>query len=332
MSEDVKKDTQLVQKGSLEFRLISPTEDGFLQRIKWNREELEKAVRDRISAYENVVYSEENLRQAKADRAELNNLLKAIEERRKKVKDIINAPYAVFEKEIKEVLRLVREPVGMIDEQIKGFENQQREEKKGKIREAYDENIGDLLSVLPFEKLFDTRYLNKSYKLNSAIAEVKSKIEGVKRDLDTIDSLDSKYRLNVKDYYLKTLDLSKALAENKRLLELEEKLEAEKQRKAEEKKHRESEESGSVVSSYFKTADSDSTNTQSKENVPYSDKNVPKGTETVPARAVAEPFEDEPVTEEKKYRTRFYAIGTRQQLNKLKEYMEEHGIRYGKVE
>lgn len=346
MSEDAKKETQLVQTGSLEFRLINPTEDGFLQRINWNKEELEKAVRDKISAYENVVYSEENLKQAKADRAELNNLVKAIEERRKKVKDIVNAPYAVFEKEIKEVLQLIKEPVGMIDEQIKSFENQQKEGKKQKIREVYDENIGDLLSVLPFEKLFDVRYLNKTYKLNTAIAEIKEKIEGVKRDLDTIDSLDSKYKLNVKDYYLKTLDLSKAMAENKRLLELEEKLEAEKKRKEEEEKRcqeeeakKQAEKSQSVASAYFGPANSASANTQDKEdvlknteNVLHPIVNVPEIAENVPVQAAVDPFADKPTAEEKKYRTRFYAIGTREQLNKLKEYMQDHGIRYGKVE
>ena len=57
-------------------------------------------------------------------------------------------------------------------------------------------------------------------------SEIVDKIDTVKTDLETIDSLDSKYKLNAKDVYIKTLDLSKALAENKRLADLEEKLEA----------------------------------------------------------------------------------------------------------
>lgn len=351
---EVVNEVAVAQPAKLEFRLINPTEDGFLQKINWNKEELEKAVRERISTYENVVYSEENLKQAKADRAELNKLLKAIEERRKKVKEIVNAPYATFEKEIKEVLQLIQEPVSMIDEQIKGFENQQKEEKKAKIREAYDGNIGDLSSVLPFEKLFDSKYLNKTYKLNTAIAEIKEKIEGVKRDLETIDSLDSKYKLNVKDYYIKTLDLSKAMAENKRLVELEEKLEAEKLQKAEverkrkeedDKKKAETAERKSAASAYFGKATPAPEKTQTSEGVPENRENAsenvgtapktdesdPNGTQNVPAQAAVDPFVAKPDTE-KKYKTRFYAIGTRQQLNKLKEYMENNGIRYGKVE
>lgn len=207
-------ETAVVPAGKMEFRLINPTEDGFLRRIQWNKEELEAAVRAKIAGYENVVYTEENIKAAKNDRAELNKLIKAIEERRKQVKNIINKPYAVFEEELKEITALINEPVALIDKQVKAFEEKQKEEKKAAIKATYDENIGDLAEVLTFEKIFDSRYLNQTYKLATAQKEIVDKIDTVKTDLETIDSLDSKYKLNAKDVYIKTLDLSKALAEN----------------------------------------------------------------------------------------------------------------------
>lgn len=226
-------ETAVVPAGKMEFRLINPTEDGFLRRIQWNKEELEAAVRAKIAGYENVVYTEENIKAAKNDRAELNKLIKAIEERRKQVKNIINKPYAVFEAELNEITALINEPVALIDQQVKAFEEKQKEEKKEAIKATYDENIGDLAEVLPFEKIFDSRYLNQTYKLATAQKEIVDKIDTVKTDLEIIDILDSKYKLNAKDVYIKTLDLSKALAENKRLADLEEKLEADKRRNAE---------------------------------------------------------------------------------------------------
>lgn len=228
----------VVQSGKMEFRLINPTEDGFLREIKWNKEELEAAVRQKVSDYQNVVYTEDSMKEAKAVRADLNKLKKAIDDRRKMVKKIINEPYRIFEEELKEILAFIQEPVDLIDQQVKAFEDQQREEKKSSIRAAYDEAIGDLAGVLPFERVFDSRYLNQTYKLATAQADIKAKIEKVRTDLETIDSLDSKYKLNAKDVYIKTFDLSKALAENKRLSDLEEKLEAEKRRKAEEEAER----------------------------------------------------------------------------------------------
>ena len=207
---EVVNEVAVEQPEKMEFRLINPTEDGFLRVIKWNKEELEAAVRYKIAAYQNVVYTEDNMKQAKADRAELNKLTKAIEERRKMVKKIINEPYDVFEAELKEILALIQEPVGIIDRQVKVFEDQQKEEKKKSIQESYDEVIGDLAEVLPFERVFDSQYLNQTYKLATAQAEVKAKVEKVRTDLETIDSLESKYKLNAKDVYIKTLDLSKA--------------------------------------------------------------------------------------------------------------------------
>ena len=235
---EIVSEVAVEQPGKMEFKLINPTEDGFLKEIRWNKEELDAAVRKKIADYENVVYTEDNIKQAKTDRAELNKLSNAIDERRKEVKKIINAPYAVFESEVKEIRELIQKPIATIDRQVKVFEDRQKEEKKKSIRATYDEVIGDLSAVLPFEKVFDSRYLNQTYKLATAQDEIRKKIDKVRTDLDTIDGLESKFKLNAKDVYIKTFDLSKALAENKRLSDLEAKLEADKRRKAEEEAER----------------------------------------------------------------------------------------------
>lgn len=340
-------ETAVVPAGKMEFRLINPTEDGFLRRIQWNKEELEAAVRAKIAGYENVVYTEENIKAAKNDRAELNKLIKAIEERRKQVKNIINKPYAVFEAELNEITALINEPVALIDQQVKAFEEKQKKEKKEAIKATYDENIGDLAEVLPFEKIFDSRYLNQTYKLATAQKEIVDKIDTVKTDLETIDSLDSKYKLNAKDVYIKTLDLSKALAENKRLADLEEKLEADKRRKAEEEAEeqakREAEEAERKAAEAKKAqeaaAEVEQTEPQSEmskviESIEKSAfaQAVAGETQAAPAAQVVDPFapKEEP-EQEKKYRARFFADGTKEQLGKLITFMNENNIKYGKI-
>ena len=364
---EVVSEVAVTQPEKMEFRLINPTEDGFLRVIKWNKEELEAVVRHKIAAYQNVVYTEDNMKQAKADRAELNKLTKAIEERRKMVKKIINEPYEVFEAELKEILALIQEPVGIIDRQVKAFEDQQKEEKKKSIQKSYDEVIGDLAEVLPFERVFDIRYLNQTYKLATAQIEVKAKVEKVRTDLETIDSLESKYKLNAKDVYIKTLDLSKALAENKRLSDLEEKLEVEKRRKAEEEAERKrlaeerrkaaegkakaKEEQRKALEAQ-KRAEQESASKQqeivtepakkvieSREIVTEPAPNVSNEMESSAAGAIqnagqqvpvaVDPFE--PKQEEKRYRTKFCAVGTKEQLQKLIQFMKDNGIEYGRI-
>ena len=341
----------------MEFRLINPTEAGFLKHIEWNKEELEAAVKAKVDSYKGIVYTEETLKSAKADRAELNNLLKAIEDRRKKVKEIINQPYSDFEKELKSVTALIKRQTEEIGKQIDSFEDKQKEEKKQKIHEAYDSAIGDLKEILPFTKVFDPRYLNKTYKLNTAISEVKAKIEQVKTDLSTIESVCGKYALNAKDVYVRTLDLSKALAEEKRLKELEEKLEAERIRKQkEEEERKKAEEQRRLEAERLRKEEEERRAAEEtkavvqEEELPWQNGtavqesaesagnglNIPEAAQNQPAQEeqVVDPFaaeKPEPV-KEKKVRAKFFAIGTRDQLKALTQYMKDNGIKYGKVD
>lgn len=372
MAKERAEQTEVVENApaKMEFRLINPTEKGFLKHIEWNKAELEAAVQAKVAEYSGVAYTEETLKLAKNDRAELNKLLAAIEERRKRVKEIINQPYADFEKELKEVTALISEQIAEIDSQVKVFEDQQKEDKRKKIRAAYDEAIGELTDILPFEKVFNPRFLNKTYKLETAVAEVKQKIEKVRADLGTIDSVCGKYKLNAKDVYVRTLDLSKALAEEKRLKELEEKMEADRirkereaeaRRKTEEERKRRAEEARKAEEARLeeerrkaeerRAAEEEKQQAwkQKQENVTepsVSVSNQPEGVsntaESAPIvprtehkqEAVVDPFapKEEKPQPVKKVRTKFYAVGTMEQLKQLVAYMKENGIKYGKVE
>ena len=329
-----------VVPGKMEFRLISPTESNFLKHIEWNKEELLAVVRSKVALYEGIVYTEETVKTAKNDRAELNNLVKAIDERRKKVKEVINQPYAEFEKELKEITDLIKKQSAEIDEQVKAFETAEKEEKRAKIMEAYEKAVGNLAEILPFSKVFDQRYLNKTCKLESAIADVQKKIEQVKTDLETIESVCGKYKLNAKDIYVRTLDLSKAMAEEKRLKDLEEKLEAEriqKEKAAEER--RKAEEARKAEEERIATEKAEAEKKQSvpemSQDVPTEQAAVPEKEENVPTQETepaVDPFAQARLVPEKKCRTKFFAIGTRDQLKALVAYMKESGIKYGKVE
>lgn len=346
---EVVSDVPAVTK--MEFRLINPTDDGFLKRIEWNKDELEAAVRAKIAEYEDVVYTEDNIKQAKADRAELNKLVKAIEDRRKKVKTIVNAPYATFEKELKEITALILEPVKMIDDQVKGYEEKQKEEKKEKIKAAYEEVIGENADNLPFERVFENQYLNATFSLSKATAEVKEKVKCFITDLETIDGLDSKFKLNVRDVYIQTLNLSKAMAENKRLLELEAKMEEDKRRKEEEERKRKEEAERKKAETQAKASEDarkkyweqpkveevPAENIQKQEQKEEEPKveEEPKQEIQNDAQAqngVIDPFAQGLPAEEQKFKTRFYAIGTKEQLAGLVEYMKQNNIQYGKVE
>ena len=358
-------------KAEMEFRLINPTEGGFLKRIEWNRDELEAAVKAKAAEYEGITYTDDTIQAAKADRAELNKLKAAIEDRRKIVKKVINEPYTVFEKELKDITALIEKPVSDIDKQIKDYENQKKEEKKGQIREAYSAAIGELEKVIPFEKLFDPRYLNATYSLQKAIADIQGKVEKVKTDLQTIDEMCSDYKTNAQDVYLKTLDLSKAMAEEKRLRDLKEKMEADKRareeaerrrieqeearrqelarRQEEEAKRREVERQAAQERAAAQAAaraaaqadqapreepESDNGNTQAVNVFGTSDN---ENGQNVPENAQNDTGNTESVpgntqaAPAKRYRATFWCEGTLEEIKALGAYMREHNIKYGKA-
>ena len=315
-------------ENQLEFRLLNPTEGGFLQEIKWNKEELETALAEKMKEYEGVVYTEDTMKQAKLDRAELNKLDKAIEDRRKEVKNYLMNPYTKFEAEVKEVRALIQKPISQIDGQVKAYEAKLKEEKQTKIRAVYEDKAGDLQSIIPFERLFESRWLNQTVALKKAQDELTEKIETIRRDLETIGSIDSKYKLNAKDVYIQTLDLSKALAENKRLTDLEVKLEEERRRKEEEARKREEE--------LRRQAEQEAAAKEQTVEEPVTEEPTEEPAE-VPAEQPAEKHEEqseepeqkeEVPTEEKRYKIKFQATATRAKLEALVEYMKQNGIEY----
>lgn len=58
----------------LELRIISPQENGFVQEIKWNNEELKTAIVKKMEDYKGLVFTEETIADGKKDRADLNKL------------------------------------------------------------------------------------------------------------------------------------------------------------------------------------------------------------------------------------------------------------------
>lgn len=72
----------------MELKIISPQENGFVEEIKWNNEELKAEIAAKMEDYRGLVFTEENISDAKKDRANLNKLKSAFEDERKRVKKL----------------------------------------------------------------------------------------------------------------------------------------------------------------------------------------------------------------------------------------------------
>ncbi len=222
----------------MELKILNPQEGGFLKEIQWNNEELKAEIAEKMQEYASLAFTEDTIKEAKADRAKLNKLRTAFEDERKRIKKLCMAPYDAFEKQVKELIALIDEPIRLIDGQIKEVEERRKVEKKGEILEFYESVIGSLKGILPFDRVFRQEYLNVSKSMKSIKEEIQALIDRVNSDLDTIERLGSKHELQIKDAYLKTLNLSVAMQEKARLEEVERQLAERKQREEEETKRR----------------------------------------------------------------------------------------------
>lgn len=172
----------------MELQIFNPAEDDFLRVIEWNHEEIKQEVAQKVEQYKNLVYTDREIKEAKIDRANLNKFIAALESKRKEVKKKCLEPYETFEKQMKEIIAIVKEPVRLIDKQIEEVEETKRAEKKAKILEYYEQTIKELRGILPFEKVFKPSYLHTGKSLKSIEKEIKETIEQVGKDIETIEA------------------------------------------------------------------------------------------------------------------------------------------------
>lgn len=188
------------------------------EEIKWNNEELKAEIAEKVKDYKNLVYTDNQIKEAKADRAKLNKLVKALEDKRKEVKKECLQPYEKFESQIKEVIEIVNEPVALIDGQVKEYEEQKKKEKQEQIEKLFEEkNIFDWLSL---KSVFDEKWLNASKSISRVEVELDEIIAKIDSDIRTLQSL-KEFSFEAIETYKNSLDLSLAIAEGQRLAEIQ---------------------------------------------------------------------------------------------------------------
>lgn len=318
----------------------NPNEGEFLKHIDWNKQEFMELVESVTEQYKGLTYTNEQIKDAKSDRAKLNAMKKAISDRRIQVKKAVMEPYTLFETEVSEVVALIEKPINMIDCQIKEYEERVKNEKKQNLKKYFEENASDLDGILTFDRIFDQRYLNATVSLNKACGDILEKVERVRTDIRSLETFcEEKYLTTAKDVYVRTLNVSEALAEVKRLKEFERKAEEERLRREEEAerailaakaKHEEnvSKPDESVTESAKSVSEVAVNVSESVESVSEPENTLaPAATIDVPASAATALEEDG-----KQYKASFTVYGTKAEIMHLKQFMIEHNIKFGKAE
>lgn len=184
--------------------------------ISANFDALEAHVRAKVADYEGAKYDltkDDSIKEAKHDRSYLNGLKSEIEERRKAVKREYNKPLDAFEKRCKEITSIIDGASDGIKAQLDEAEERRKAGARAAL-EAHYREFAELLSpVVPYERLHDDRWLNKSFGEAKAKKALEDKVSAVARDWDTLKAQrDSMAHYEVAERELfRTLDLGSAL-------------------------------------------------------------------------------------------------------------------------
>lgn len=201
---------------------LKVTEPKLPEQILFNYEELKTELTAKVEKYKTLVYTDQEIKQAKADKASLNKLKKALNDERIRREKEYMAPFNVFKKQINEIIAIIDEPVGIIDQQVKEFEEKRKRDKRIEIGQIWMRKEDQHPGWMKLSDIFDEKWLNVSVSLKSIEEDLDQIIAKINADLALINEL-PEFAFEAVDEYKRTRDLNKAISEGKRLAELQKK-------------------------------------------------------------------------------------------------------------
>lgn len=269
--------------------------------ISFNYDELKAELLQKASVYESMVYTEDQIREAKADRANLNRLKKALNDERLKREREYMKPFDDFKAKINEIIRIIDKPASIIDQQIKAAEEQKKAEKLEAIKAYFSGHPSiEGFETLRLEQIMDAKWLNASASMKSIQEAIDSRMGKIMDDLAVVRSLPA-FAFEAEQAYKNTLDLARAVSEAHRLQDMAEikaAFEAEQARRKAE-----------AEAAAIKPAPAD---------IPC----TPCGCENIQPELPTEPVREW---------VKFQALMTPEEARSLGQYMRTHGIKYKAV-
>lgn len=190
----------------MEFNLEVRAQNG---KVYTNASDLLPAIQEGLKAYDYVV-DENNYKQAKTDRASLNNLVKVVSDKRKQVENDVFAQWLQDKKDIMAVEKTIKAASDKLGDGINDIDNAEKELKRNQIKELW---LNMTNNKYPFDIVFEERYLNKSVKPKEIKESLNNKFSKAEEQLSFIEASlpdDELQAEQVIQLFCKTLDLSKA--------------------------------------------------------------------------------------------------------------------------
>lgn len=191
--------------------------------IGFNYDEVKKDIMAVSQYAKSLVFSDEQISQAKEIRAKLNALITNIKSETTAIRKKSLEMCSEAEKQLKELAAIAEEGKTSIDSQIKNFEAAQDQEKREAIANIFNVLVvaKQLDKLITLEKLWNEKWLNKGYKIEVIEKEISDALDNASTAIKLIASLKTPYELHLTDYFIRCLDINATLAEKVRLEQAE---------------------------------------------------------------------------------------------------------------
>ncbi|QEZ22817.1 hypothetical protein DRA52_15480 [Listeria monocytogenes] len=140
---------------------------------------------------ENIEVTEENVKQSKKLLAAVNKEVKNLESERILIKKEMLEPYNEFEKQVKEIVSIVKTADEMVRQQVTQMEEEEREDKKLVLKRMFEKRIRmyDFKTYFTFDDFLENRHLNKSLSINKIESEMVEWLTKIETELKVIETI-----------------------------------------------------------------------------------------------------------------------------------------------
>lgn len=280
--------------------------------IETNFEEIKAALAAGLEEYKGMVFTAESQPEAKKTVASLRKLKKAMNDRRIEIKKKFMEPYTNFEAQVKELDKLIDEPIDFISGQIEEFERRRVEAKKAMICEIYTGIMaehGTVMEYLPLDRIYDSRWENSTTTQKAITEAITAHVEHVEKDLATIRAMESEFEDKGLAKYKATLELSDAIATMNQYQKQKEEI-LKRQKEEEERKREEAEQKKKIAEPEATVAPATSAEPIAQEKAKEEFVEPKSCTNAIRYEVIADPF----------------------QIAQLESAMREYGIEFWRVQ
>ena len=187
------------------------------QKITFNYEELKQELVEKVGFYNGLVYTDEEIKQAKADKANLNKLKKSLNDERIRLEKEWMKPFDEFKTQVRDLIATIDEPVEAIDTQVKAYEEKQKQDKADAISQYWDSiEVPDWLDL---NTIYDDKWLNASVTMKKVKEAIDAKIAEFNSNMEMLSKL-PEFGFEAAEVYKSTLDVNKAITEAQRMSEM----------------------------------------------------------------------------------------------------------------